>query len=97
MVQCLKSDLIAAGSVSQSVSQSDKAESEMESEVRVPLSCPLACHLLADVIDMAEKPNGIMATAVISWAKWAHVGRVGPYWSALDQKDSFQQTALHGN
>lgn len=98
MVQCLKSDLIAdqfaSGSVSQSVIQTDKAESVMES---VPLSCPLACHLLADVIDMAEKPNGIVATAVISRAKWAHVGRIGPYWSTLDQEDSFQQTALHGN
>lgn len=69
----------------------------MESKVSVPVSCPLVCHVPADVIDMAEKPKGIMATAVISRAKWAHVGHVGPYWSALDQKDSFQQTALHGN
>lgn len=101
MVRRLKSDLIAdhfaAGSVSQSVNQTDKTESEMESKVSVPLSCPLACHLPADVIDMAEKPNGIMATVVISRAKWAHVGRIGPCWSALDQNDSFQQTALHGN
>lgn len=65
----------------------------MESKVSVPLSCPLACQLLADLIDMAEKPNGIMATAVISQAKWAHVAHVGPYCSALDQKDRFQQTA----
>lgn len=89
------SDQFAAGSVSQSFGQSvnrtDKAESEMESKVSVPFSCPLACHLSADVIDMAEKFNGIMATAVISRAKWAHVGCIGPYWSALDQKDSFRQ------
>lgn len=101
MVQCLTPDLIAdqfaTGSVRQSVSQTDKAESEMESKVRVPLSCPLACHLPADVIDMAERPNGIMAMAVISWAKWAHVGHIGLYWSALDQDDSFQQNAVHGN
>lgn len=69
----------------------------MESKAIVPSSCPLACHLPADVIDMAEKPNGIMAAAVISRAKCAHVAHVGPYRSALDQKDSFQQTALHGN
>lgn len=73
MVHCLKSDLIAdqfaAGSVRQSVNQSDKAQSEMESKVSVPVSCPLACHLPADVIDMAEKPNGIVAMAVISRAK----------------------------
>lgn len=41
----------------------------MERKVSVPLSCPLACHPSADVIDMAEKLNGIMATAVISRAK----------------------------
>lgn len=66
----------------------------MESEVSVS---PSFCHLQADVIDMAERPNGIVATPVISRAKWAHVGRVGPDRSALDQKYSFQQTALHGN
>lgn len=88
---------LLAQSVSRSVNQTDKAASQMESKASVPMSCPLACHLLADVIDMAEKPNGIVATAVISRAKWAHVGPVGPYWSALDQKDSSQQTALHGN
>lgn len=69
----------------------------MESKVSVPLSCPLACHLAADVIDTAEKPNGIMAAPVISPAKWTHVGPVGPYQNALDQKDSFQQIAVDGN
>lgn len=41
----------------------------MESKVSVPLSCPLAYHLPADVINTAEKPNGIMAGPVISPAK----------------------------
>lgn len=104
MLHGLKCDLIAgqfaSGSASQSLSQSDKAERWMESEVCVPPRPCLVPWLVispADVIDMAEKPNGVMAAAVISWAKWAHVGRVAPRWSALDQKDSFQQTALHGN
>lgn len=104
MVPGLKCDLIAgqfaSGSLSQSVGQSDKAERRMESEVcprQTPRLVPWLVICWADVIDMAETPNGIMAAAVISWAKWAHVGRVGPRWSALDQKDSFQQTALHGN
>lgn len=69
----------------------------MERKVSVPLSCPSAWHPSADVIDMAEELNGTVAPAVISRAKWAHVAHIGPYWSALDQKDSFQQTALHGN
>lgn len=81
--------------LTQSVNQIDK--SEMESKVRVPSSCPLACHPPADVIDMTKKPDGIVATAVISRAKWAHVGSFCRYRSALDQKDSFQQTALHGS
>lgn len=46
----------------------------MESKASVPSSCPLACRLPADVIDMAEESNGIVATAVISRAKWARVG-----------------------
>lgn len=74
---CLKSDLVAdqsaPGKVRQSVNQTDKAESKLERKVSAPSSCPLACHLLADVIDMAEKPNGVMATTVISCAKWARV------------------------
>lgn len=65
----------------------------MERKVSVPLSC----HPSADVIDMAEELNGTVATAVISRAKWAHVAHISPYSSALDQKDSFQQTAVHGN
>lgn len=69
----------------------------MERNVSVPLSCPSACHPSAVVIDMEEEPNGTVATAVISRAKWAHVAHISPYWSALDQKDSFQQTPLHGN
>lgn len=83
--------------LSRSVNHIDKALSEMESKVSVPLSCPLAYHLPADVIDMAEKPNGIMAAPVISPAKWTHVGAVGRYRTALDQKDSFQQIAVDGN
>lgn len=58
-----------------------------------PSSRPLACSLAVDVIDMEEKSNGIVATAVISRAKWARVGPVCLCWSALDQKDSFQQPA----
>lgn len=48
----------------------------MESKVSVPLSCPLAYHLPADVINTAEKPNGIMAAPVISpmWAPSVPIG-----------------------
>lgn len=66
----LKSDLDAnqfAAALTQSANQTDK--SEMESKVRVPSSCPLACQLPADVIDMTKKPDGIVATVVISRAK----------------------------
>lgn len=41
----------------------------MDCKVSVPLSRPLACHLPPDVVDKAEKPNGIVATVVISRAK----------------------------
>lgn len=41
----------------------------MESKVSVPFVLSLGVSLPADVIDMAEKPNGIMVTALIIPAK----------------------------
>lgn len=85
--------------LAQSVSQSDAIKLRVKWKVKWMSPCLVPWLVICRPMWSTWQRSLMddVATAVISQAKWAHVGHAGPYWTALDQKDSFQQTALHGS
>lgn len=98
MVRSLKSDLIsdhfAAGSAGQSITL---IKLRVKWKVKWVSPCLVPWHIICQLMWSIRQRNLMASWPVISPAKWTHVGPVGPYQNALDQKDSFQQIAVDGN